>query len=212
MDVQLQSLLPDPLREQDLQQSQIWQHDLLLKAGECYEMRATSGKGKSTFLSILFGIRTDYSGQVLLGGTEARTLSRSAWAQLRQSSLSMVFQGLDLFPALTAMENIQLKNRLSQCLTAEEIRAFAEQLEVQAYLDKPIGKMSFGQQQRIAIIRSLAQPFDWLLLDEPFSHLDPALTQRAWELIRARAAQQQAGLIITSLHDPQLEGLQTRML
>jgi putative ABC transport system ATP-binding protein len=65
---------------------------------------------------------------------------------------------------------------------------------------QPCGELSFGQQQRIAILRALAKPFQWLMLDEPFSHLDPNNTQLAWQLILEIAQQRKAGVIITSLN------------
>ena len=77
-----------------------------------------------------------------------------------------------IFPELTALENIQIKNRLTNFKTDKEILEMLERLELSDKTDTKASKMSVGQQQRVAIIRTLCQPMDFLLLDEPVSHLD----------------------------------------
>ena len=84
----------------------------------------------------------------------------------------MLFQELRLFTELTAWENIQLKNSLTGYKSKKEIKVWFEMFGIADKWDTPVGKMSFGQQQRVALVRALCQPFDFIFLDEPISHLD----------------------------------------
>ena len=79
-----------------------------------------------------------------------------------------------------------------------------ERLGVEARADYPAGKLSIGQQQRVAIIRALCMPFDFLMLDEPVSHLDAANNMAAAEIIAEEAMAQGAGIISTSVGNPLL--------
>ena len=79
------------------------------------------------------------------------------------------FQDLRIFTELSALENVQLKNNLTGCKKKKEILSFFEQLGIADKINVKAGKLSFGQQQRVAFIRALCQPFDFLFLDEPIS-------------------------------------------
>ena len=114
-------------------------------------------------------------------------------------SLSMLFQDLRIFTELTALENVQLKNNLTGYKKKKEILAFFEKLGLSDKLNVKTGKLSFGQQQRVAFIRALCQPFDFLFLDEPISHLDDDNSRIMGELIIGEAEKQQAGVIATSI-------------
>ncbi|HFB99838.1 MAG TPA: ATP-binding cassette domain-containing protein, partial [Phaeodactylibacter sp.] len=138
-------------------------------------------------------------GTVLVKNKNIKSYQSDELAEIRQESLSIVFQDLRLFDQLTAEENILLKSDLKKHKTATQILEMAKQLGVDNLLKKPCGTLSFGQRQRIAIIRSLCQPFDFLLLDEPFSHLDQVNIKAATQLITAECDAQNAGLIIVSL-------------
>lgn len=200
MVINLSNLMPAPLAEQDTSRSEIWGRDpLQFVAGKRYLIGSPSGKGKSTLLSILFGLRQDYTGDVRMDGEDPRQLSLTTWAAWRQRRLSMVFQGLRLFPQLSGWDNLLMKQQLTGALPEHELRQMARHLGLESLLDQKAGTMSFGQRQRFAIIRALCQPFEWLLLDEPFSHLDASNITRAAELIRQSCEDQQAGLIITTL-------------
>jgi ABC-type lipoprotein export system ATPase subunit len=151
--IRFKELIPSPLAGTDLSDSGLWackeQH---LATSSSYLIHSPSGKGKSTFLSILYGIRKDWVGEVSLFEKEIQTYSENEWEELRRQQLSYVFQGLRLFPNLSAMDNIQLKNSLSDFKSEHEIKQMAQVLEVDALLPKPVAKLSFGQQQRVAII------------------------------------------------------------
>ncbi len=162
-------------------------------------LQAASGKGKSTLIHIIYGRRKDFTGKVFFEGTEVGNFSPSKWAEVRQQKFSIVFQELMLFPDLTGFENIFLKLKLTGYYEKEIIPEMAERLGAGRLLQKKCGIMSFGERQRIAIIRALMQPFEWLLLDEPFSHLDPGNSKLAAELIAEECKKRNAGALITAL-------------
>ena len=201
MDIQLSNLLPTPLKGQELGDSNIWLKEVTLSEGSSYLIKAASGKGKTTLLSILYGIRHDYEGSVSLNGKLLASHSTSEWSELRQNTLSMVFQDLLLFPELTVMENLLIKNQLTTHKTQEEIILLLARLGMEDFETQKVGLLSLGQQQRIAIIRALCQPFKLLLLDEPFSHLDAKNVEVIRELIEEEIATNQATLIISTLED-----------
>ncbi len=197
----LSQVLPIPLKEQRLSESEIWRTELDLSSNERCFISAPSGKGKTTFHLILYGIRKDYEGQVLLDNKSIQKLTLDDWAIIRQKRLSIIFQDLRLFPNLTALENLTLKNSLTNFKTESQLKEMAERLGVSEFLNKAAGILSYGQRQRFAIIRALCQPFELLLMDEPFSHLDSANIEKACKLIQEECSSQNAGFVIASLGD-----------
>ncbi|MBQ4041990.1 MAG: ATP-binding cassette domain-containing protein, partial [Prevotella sp.] len=113
-----------------------------------------------------------------------------------------LFQELRLFPELTAMENILIKSQLTAdeaSWSKDEIMTWFQRLGIPDKVDQKIGKMSFGQQQRVAMIRALVQPFDILLVDEPISHLDDNNSRIMAEIMMEEAHKQNACVIVTSI-------------
>ncbi len=200
MNITINEIMPDPLRETDNSGSEVWLREgLVFKGGRSYLVSAPSGKGKTTLLAILFGIRKDFSGMFFLDDTPASGIGLNEWTGIRRNRLSYVFQGLRLFPKLTAEENIKIKNNLTGFKSDEEINRMAGMLGLQALMKKEAQYLSFGQQQRIAVIRALCQPFEFLFLDEPFSHLDKDNINTTFGLIKEECSRQGAGCILTSL-------------
>lgn len=200
MDIRLEYLLPYPLKEQDIGSSGIWdQPELQLSGGKLYQLHAASGKGKTTLLSIIYGLRSDYEGKVSLDARDIREITEPEWPELRKRGFSFIFQGLELFPDLSARDNILLKNRQTDFASSREIDDMSEHLGLAPFMDRKAGILSFGQQQRVALIRALCQPFDLLLADEPFSHMDLANQELALELINRACEQRGAGCLLTSL-------------
>jgi ABC-type lipoprotein export system ATPase subunit len=179
--------------------SEIWNSSRTFEQGKYYKIYAPSGKGKSTFIHTLYGLRNDYTGKVSIGGDTIISLDQNRWSDLRTSDISIVFQDLRLFQELTAIENIRVKTSLLKTEKEEQIRRFAEMLGVDSLLSKRVKFLSYGERQRVAIIRSLMQPFRWLLLDEPFGHLDEDNMAKACALIDQECKSRNAGMIITSL-------------
>jgi len=179
--------------------SGVWQHDILFEKGKVYLVEADSGKGKSTFCSYIQGYRHDFSGQILFDDTDIQRLRSSQWVAIRQRNISLLFQELRLFPELTAWENVQIKNQLTHFKSDADITHWFEALGIADKRDVKLSRMSFGQQQRVAMMRALCQPFDILLADEPVSHLDPANSRIMGELMMDEVRRQGAGAIVTSI-------------
>lgn len=180
--------------------SDVWGKDIQWKKGEFIKITAPSGTGKTTLVHILYGLRKDYIGEIFYEGKNILQLSPSELAQLRQQHWSIIFQDLRLFSSLTARENIELKRVLfDPIITEEQLSEMANQLGIKSILNQPATKCSYGEQQRIGILRALMQPFDFLIMDEPFSHLDNANKKIAAALISAECKRRNAGIIITDL-------------
>ena len=179
--------------------SGVWQHDILFEKGKVYLVEADSGKGKSTFCSYIQGYRHDFSGQILFDDTDIQRLRSSQWVAIRQRNISLLFQELRLFPELTAFENVEIKNKLTNFKTREQILEWFDMLGIADKTEAKVGRMSFGQQQRVALMRALVQPFDFILADEPISHLDDNNGRIMGDILMHEAKAQGAGVIITSI-------------
>ena len=196
----LKQVLPPVFSESgDVLDSDVWKKDVTLERGQVYLIEAASGTGKSSFCSYLYGYRDDYSGQIYFDDQDIRRLSVSRWIDLRRHSLSLLFQELRLFPELTAWENVMIKNNLTGYKNDKEIEAFFEQLGIADKKNSLVGKMSFGQQQRVAFIRALCQPFDFIFLDEPISHLDEENGHILSSILLKEAESRGSGVIVTSI-------------
>ncbi|HLW30056.1 MAG TPA: ATP-binding cassette domain-containing protein [Brumimicrobium sp.] len=201
MDIHFNNVIPIPLAGIQHSDKSIWGNDFSLTKGEKVMLNASSGKGKTTFTHTLAGIRKDFTGSIRFNEREISSFSPEDWADLRKNQMSFVFQDLQLFPQLTVEENLHLKNKLTDTFTSSELKLMLEELEIEDKWSASCGILSMGQQQRVAIIRALCQPFEWLLMDEPFSHLDEANAQRALTLINRRADNIKSGFILTTLGD-----------
>ena len=173
--------------------------DFQIERGEFAVVVGPSGAGKTTVLNILGGMDTASSGRVIVDGKDIAQYSPRQLTAYRRDDIGFVFQFYNLIPNLTALENVQLKNNLTGYKKKKEILAFFEKLGLSDKLNVKAGKLSFGQQQRVAFIRALCQPFDFLFLDEPISHLDDDNSRIMGELIIGEAKKQQAGVIATSI-------------
>jgi len=196
----LEKLVPLPMIELSKAESSVWEADSFeFVQGKKYLAEAASGKGKTSLLSIMYGLRKDFNGMFFIDEISALNYNSKKWSHLRKERVSFIFQGLELFDELTAMDNILLKNKITGYKSKQQIMAMAERLDVEIYLKKKCMYLSFGQKQRIAILRSLCQPFNFLFADECFSHIDRLNSSNAMLLIKEQCEQQGAGLIFTSL-------------
>ena len=198
-EIRLQQVLPRVFARRDSITSDIWHRDLIFRKGERCLIEAASGTGKSSLCSYLYGYRGDYEGIITFDGKNIRSLDTAGWTALRRRSLSLLFQELRLFPELTALENVLLKNRLSGYKSRQEILTLFEAADIADKVNEKIGILSFGQQQRVAFIRCLCQPFDFILLDEPVSHLDENNARVLARLLEEEAGRQGAGILVTSI-------------
>ncbi|MEG1562792.1 MAG: ATP-binding cassette domain-containing protein [Bacteroides sp.] len=197
--IHLQQTLPQVFADRNSVASDVWHQDILFQKGENYLIEAASGTGKSSLCSYIYGYRNDYQGIINFDNTNIKACSVRQWTDLRKHSLSMLFQDLRIFPELTAIENVQLKNQLTGYKKKKEMIAFFEALGIADKLNVKAGKLSFGQQQRVAFIRALCQPFDFIFLDEPISHLDDVNGGIMSALLTEEAGKQGAGIIVTSI-------------
>lgn len=197
--IQFQNVVPHVFQSRDNSDSEIWGKDVTFQKGHLYLLESASGRGKSTFCSYLLGYRNDYSGQVLFDGHDTKVFRSSQWTDVRKSHVSLLFQELRLFPELTAWENVEIKNRLTSHTAAETIRSWFDMLGIGDKKDALIGEMSYGQQQRVALMRALVQPYDFIVLDEPISHLDDQNASIMGEIVMEEARRQGAGVIMTSI-------------
>ena len=136
---------------------------------------------------------------MLFDDEDTRGYSANKWTAIRQKSVSHLFQELRLFPELTAMENVLIKNQLTGHTDTKTILSWFERLGIEDKTNQKIGMMSFGQQQRVALMRAISQPFDVLLADEPTSHLDDRNSAIMAEIMMEEAKKQDACVIITSI-------------
>lgn len=197
--IEFNSVIPEVFSRRENMNSEIWEKNVVFNKGSLYLIEADSGRGKSTFCSYILGYRRDYTGNVLFDGKPAKQLKVSDWVSMRTSHLSYLFQELRLFPELTALENVEIKNKLTGFKSKKQILKWFEMLGIDDKLNSRVGHMSFGQQQRVALIRALVQPFDFILADEPISHLDDNNSKIMSEIMMAEAVSQGAGVIVTSI-------------
>lgn len=197
--IELKNTLPQVFAGRDKIESQVWHNSITLNRGEKYLIEAASGTGKSSFCSYIYGYRDDYQGLICFDGVNIRNYSIKQWTEIRKRSLSMLFQELRLFPELTAMENVQIKNSLTHHKSNKEIESLFELLGIADKMDAKVQKMSFGQQQRVAFIRSLCQPSDFIFLDEPISHLDTENAKILSSILTEESDKTGCGVIVTSI-------------
>ena len=207
-------LRPNFLPDEWICRSEVWDKDLRFEKGERIQLHGPSGRGKSTALKILFGLEHQFSGEVRCGEQSVIRAGTPPAEHLprRRSGFSAVFQAFYLFSHLTGWENLQTLPPPASgdrpSLSRERLHQFAGDLNLADILDRSTEHYSPGQKQRLALLRAIARPFDWLLLDEPFSHIDEANVRTAIEVIEAALTHYQAGLFITSLNaEPQLPGV-----
>jgi ABC-type lipoprotein export system ATPase subunit len=191
-------IIPVFLKDAPLPDSEVWGQSFELTNGLRYLIEAPSGKGKSTFLGLLYGTRSAASGEILWNDEKTNSWNDERWSAIRREKVSMLFQEMRLFDMLTVRQNLQMKIELSNHVSIETAVNWLDELGLNGFLDRECRTLSYGQQQRVAIVRALCQPFEWLLLDEPFSHLDQENALRAMALID-RIRDPKSGVIITSL-------------
>ncbi len=194
--------MPDFLEPAVVEASEVWGEALTWEPGQRIAVRGPSGRGKSSLIRILSGREARYSGNLSIGGHAVLPGQVKPWPLLRREVLSAVFQDMHLFPELTGWENLGALPSRAPGLDDARLRDWAERLDIVELLERPAAEGSQGQRQRLAILRGLAAPCQWLLLDEPFSHLDKTSTERAQSLITEQQSERGFGCILTFLDDP----------
>ena len=194
--IELNNLKPQYMSESEVAGSDIYlQPSVRFEQGRRYMVCARSGHGKTSLLNFIYGSSSHYDGTVRFHDDDSTPLER------RRRKLSYLFQDLRLFPELTALENILIKNNLTEFKSTAQIEAMLDRVLAPEKKHQPVATLSLGQRQRVAAVRALCQPFEFLLMDEPFSHIDHESAQDVAALVLSEVEAQGAGLIVTAL-DP----------
>jgi len=192
MNIHLQHIKPNYIEAADLANSEVYLQELTFESAKKYLIKAHSGRGKSSLLNFIYGLNTNFEGAIHYDAV-------TDFEQVARTKISYVFQDFKLFPSLTVWENIRHKNELTAHKNDTEITALLQKVGLLAKKDQLVATLSLGQRQRVAIIRALCQPFEWLFLDEPFSHLDTENTAILTTLIHEALEAENAGMLLTSL-------------
>jgi putative ABC transport system ATP-binding protein len=177
--------------------------DLAVERGEFVAIMGPSGSGKSTLLYLLGGIDVPTCGQVLLEGEDLATLGDDGRTLLRRRRLGFIFQTFNLLPTLTAEENVALPLELDGVPSPEALEraeAVLEQVGMSHRRRHAPGKLSGGEQQRVAVARALAIEPLLLLADEPTGNLDSANGRQVTALLRGLVDQYQQTIVMVT-HD-----------
>jgi putative ABC transport system ATP-binding protein len=187
---------------------------LSIERGEVVALEGPSGSGKTTFLSILGCILTATSGRVVVDGKEVDPERPSRLPAIRKKSIGFVFQQFNLFPALTALENVEyalnIKGQKGAAAHAEAERI----LDVVGLSDRKKflpRDLSGGQKQRVAIARALVGQPALILADEPTANLDSQVGTQILELFRELAKKDERALLIVT-HDPKVRAVSDRVV
>jgi len=177
--------------------------DLEVRSGEVLFLMGPSGSGKTTLLSIMGCILRPTSGLVSIGGEEVTRLKESQLPRVRLARIGFIFQGFNLFPALTVRENVELALELKGIQGRPARHLSSELLERVGLLDKALqwpANLSGGQKQRVAIARALAGEPGIILADEPTAALDGTTGRAILDLLRELAHERGRAVVIVT-HD-----------
>ncbi len=172
------------------------------QAGKLYAIIGSSGSGKTTLLSLMAGLDLPTEGEILVEGKSTKDWNRNA---LRREHISVIYQNFNLFPLLTVSENIQYPLKLKH-MNGQRARLLAKQMRQRVGLiedyDKRLPRqLSGGEQQRVAIARTLAQGCKIILADEPTGNLDSTNTDNIVDILKSLAHEDGCTVIIVT-HDP----------
>lgn len=176
---------------------------LNIEAGEFVALMGSSGSGKTTLMNVLGCLDTPSSGTYQLNGVEVTKLKPTALAQLRSSQIGFVFQSFNLLPRASALENVCMPSSYSTTKTSgRQIRRKAGELlstvGLESRMDHPPAKLSGGEQQRVAIARSLISEPTVLLADEPTGNLDSKTGQEILDLFRRLNVEQGITILLVT--------------
>jgi putative ABC transport system ATP-binding protein len=189
----LQNIIPNYI--ENISGSDVYGKELVFEKGKYIHIEAPSGTGKTTLLHIIYGINNLYTGNVLWDNKQEKDYNL-----IRQNHLSVVFQDLRLIQDISVLDNIELKNQLTQHKSSDEIMQMLHFLDVDIHRNKITHQLSRGEQQRVAIVRALCMPFSFIILDEVMSHLDEQNRLKVADLIHQECIKNNASLMMLNLY------------
>lgn len=182
--------------------------DLKINKGDIQLLMGPSGSGKTTLLSIIAGLLTPTHGKVHLLGQEITKMKRKKLAQFRREHIGFIFQGFNLFPALTAVENVAIALQMKGHKNARDRRTEAAEWLNKVGLGNKLNSLprdlSGGQQQRVAIARALVGQPRIIMADEPTAALDSKSGHAVIELLRNLAKDENMTVVMVT-HDPRIQ-------
>ena len=188
--------------------------DISIQKGEFVAIMGPSGCGKSTLLNLIGGLDQPSSGTVLVDGHDLAEYNEEQLAALRRQKMGFIFQRHDLFPVLTARENVEFPMLLGD-VQPDERRIRAEKLlrlvDLAEKADSLPDELSGGQQQRIGIARALANDAYILLADEPTGNLDSATSSDIIDSLLALKRAHNLTLVMVT-HDPEVAAQADRII
>ena len=188
--------------------------DLRVERGELLAVRGRSGSGKTTLLSLIGGLDRQTSGDVIVDGQSLADLDQAALVELRRRRVGFIFQAFGLLSILSAAENVEVPLRLVGADPREREDRVAVLLELVGLGDRARHRpheLSGGEQQRVAIARSLANRPNVLLADEPTGQLDSATGRSIMGLLRSIVRSEGLTAVVAT-HDPMLIDLADRVV
>lgn len=200
--------------EGELQTRALTDVSLSIDAGEFVAIMGPSGCGKSTLLHLAGGLEEATAGRVLVNGADVSTMSGAEKATLRRQEVGYIFQKLNLIPSLTAIENVMLPLELdgtSKKKSRERARDVIADLGLSHNLDRYPSEFSGGQQQRIAIARSLVANRSLLLADEPTGALDTVNADEIIEILAQLPKNYNTSVILVT-HEPRFASWADRVV
>ncbi len=180
--------------------SDVWTKHIELENKKKLNIFAPSGTGKTSLFNVIAAIMKPSKGQLFIEGKDIHSLKKDELVKLRKETISLIFQDLKLIPGLSVSENIRILCPSLGTHEKKRLYDMLERLNILNIKDKYVSDLSQGEKQRTAIIRSLFRPFKYLIMDEPFSHLDDNNKKAALKLIEEEVTSNEAGLIMLSLH------------
>ncbi len=180
--------------------------DLWIDQGEFIAIWGPSGSGKTTLLNLIGAIDEPTGGRLCIGGTEVRLLSDNKQSELRSGTIGFIFQGFNLVPVLSALENVMLPLQIKGAsVKAARSKALDRLHEVglSEFVDHRPFKMSGGQQQRVAVARALVNEPSLVIADEPTANLDSETARMIIDLMRELNAKERTTFVF-STHDQRL--------
>lgn len=200
MIINLNNIKPSYMSESEVSGSDVYlKKNINLESGKNYLFKANSGSGKSSILNFIYQSNENFEGSI-----QYKNIRYKNKIDIRKNFISYVFQDFKLFGNLSVWDNIKIKNNLTVHKTDKEINDLLNKIGLGEKKDSLVNKLSIGQKQRTAIVRSLCQPFKFLLLDEPFSNLDEDNITIITKILNNELENKAAGLIVTTLNNKYL--------